>query len=64
MEPEQPIRDLVALLDQARAALTDVALLLADYRRQLIDAGFDRDDALELCVELQRAIIFIDAVRE
>lgn len=49
---------LVAALDQADAALRVVAGMLGDYRRQLVEAGFSSDDALELCVDLQRIIIF------
>lgn len=51
------VRDLVAALDQAEAALTDVARTLGRYRLELIAAGFDGEDALELCLDLQRSMI-------
>lgn len=53
-----PVVDLVAALDQARAALVDVAQMLGDYRGRLIAAGFAPDEALELCIEVQREVIF------
>lgn len=59
-DERQPISDLTAALDQAGAALADVAGMLGDYRRQLVDAGFTPDEALELCAELQQAAIFRD----
>ena len=49
---------LVAILDQANAALQDVADMLATYRQLLVAAGFSEDDALELCLQVQRAVIF------
>jgi hypothetical protein len=49
--------DLIAALDQLQAALTDVARVLAGYRRMLILAGFGLDEALELCLAVQREII-------
>jgi hypothetical protein len=51
---------LVAVLDQAEAALRDVAGMLGTYREHLVAAGFDREDALELCLDVQRAVIFGD----
>jgi hypothetical protein len=59
VDPERvPVVDLVAALDQATAALVDVARMLGDYRRGLIAAGFEPDEALELCIEVQREVIF------
>lgn len=49
--------DLVAALDQLGASLRDVAAILGDYRRQLVAAGFPEEDALDLCIDLQRAVI-------
>lgn len=53
-----PVFDLTSALDQARAALRDVAGVLGKYREYLIEAGFDRDEALEFCIEVQREVIF------
>lgn len=60
MEPEDRthVVDLVAALDQATAALRDVAHLLGDYRAELVASGFSSDQALELCLDMQRAVIF------
>jgi len=52
--------DLIAALDQLRAAMADVAEALGSYRHQLMHAGFDSEDALELCLDLQRVVIFGD----
>lgn len=52
------VRDLVAAVDQAGAALADVARMLAGYRDELVAAGFETDEALEFCLELQRSLIF------
>lgn len=52
--------DLVAALDQVAAALRDMAVVIGRYRLQLIEQGMDRDDALELCLALQRRILFGD----
>lgn len=62
----EPIRrgDLVAVLDQAGAALRDVAQMLGGYRRDLIDAGFPTDDALEMCIEAQRHALFETAMAD
>lgn len=53
-----PVFDLTSALDQARAALLDVAAVLGKYRDYLVEAGFNRDEALELCIEVQREVIF------
>jgi len=52
--------DLAAQLDQLQAACTNVAHTLGHYRDELIHDGFSSDDALELCIDLQRAVIFGD----
>ena len=57
MEPD-PAAGLIAALDQFNAALADVARALGNYRQLLVDAGFDRDEALELCIDVQRAVLF------
>lgn len=48
---------LAAAIAQAGPALTRVAHMLASYRDELIAAGFPHDEALELCLDLQRDII-------
>lgn len=60
MESELSTAGLIALLDQAKAALTDVAKMLGEYRQLLMAAGFPADDALDLCLDVQRAILFAD----
>jgi hypothetical protein len=60
MDDRARIGDLVAAVDQAGAALRDVAGMLGAYREQLIAAGFDRDEAIELVLDLQRDIILAD----
>lgn len=48
---------LAAAISQAGPPLRNVANLLAGYREQLIEAGFPHDEALELCLDLQRDVI-------
>jgi hypothetical protein len=51
---------LVAAIDQAGAALKDVARILGEYRAELVLAGFPPDEAMELCLDLQRDIMLGD----
>ncbi|HWF25145.1 MAG TPA: hypothetical protein VG275_06850 [Solirubrobacteraceae bacterium] len=51
------MRDLTACLDQLRATLDEVAVILACYRHTLVANGFDEDGALELCLDVQREMI-------
>jgi hypothetical protein len=62
MDGEERLRlgAVAAVMAQADAALSDVAKMLGGYRRELIAAGFDPDEALELCLELQRAALIED----
>jgi len=57
MREHGQLGDLIARLDQAGAALRDIARVLVDYRSELVDAGFDRDEAMELVLDLQRGIM-------
>lgn len=52
-----PINDPLAALDQATAACSDMARLLATYRRELLSAGFDRGETLALVLGYQSAIL-------
>lgn len=63
-EPRTPVRDLVAAIDQAGGALRDVARILGDYRRELEAAGLDRDEAIELLLDVQRDILFCDLAED
>jgi hypothetical protein len=60
MEGRPQIGALIARLDQAGAALRDVARMLGSYRDELIAAGFDRDEAIEFALDLQRDIMLAD----
>jgi hypothetical protein len=44
---------LIAVLDQLRAELTDLADVVVAYFDALVDNGLTRDEALELVVEFQ-----------
>ena len=44
-------------LDQIRASLRDVSIILSDYYRELRDAGFSRKEAMTLVIEFQRTVI-------
>lgn len=46
-----------AALDQAHAALRDLAGLLGRYRSQLVAAGFHEEQILELCLDLQLSVL-------
>lgn len=48
---------IAAAIDQAARPLRDVAHMLAWYRGELEKAGMHPDEALELCLELQREMI-------
>ncbi len=47
----------LASLDQARAALGDWAQMLGDYRAKLEQAGFTREEAVELVKYLQAELV-------
>jgi hypothetical protein len=55
---------LAAAVGQLEAALRDFARTLGGYRRELIAAGFPPDEALELCLELQRMAILSEPESE
>jgi hypothetical protein len=51
-EPERP--DFVAAADQAGASLGKIAEVLGQYFASLLDAGFERDEAMDLVRDWHR----------
>jgi hypothetical protein len=51
-EPERP--DPVAAADQASAGLGTVARVMGQYFADLVDAGFERDEAMDLVRDWHR----------
>lgn len=57
MPDRLPIGDRIAATDQTAAVLVDIALILGAYRRSLIAAGFRREEAIDLCRDVQDFIL-------
>jgi hypothetical protein len=57
MEDRLPIGDRLAASDQTAAVLGDIASILGAYRRKLIAAGFQSEEALDLCRDVQDFIL-------
>jgi hypothetical protein len=49
--------DWLSQLDQTRAGLRDLASVLAGYMTALVDAGFNRGEALQITIAWQTAIM-------
>jgi hypothetical protein len=58
MEGKQQVpMDMIAKLDQAMAAVSNMAIMLGDYRRKLRQEGFTDEQAMSLVIEFQQAIL-------
>lgn len=57
MDPNPDNLGWSATLDQMMAGMADMAKLLGSYRRELLEAGFSRLEALQLCAGYQQTLL-------
>lgn len=54
---DEPLPDFIAMMDQARAQIVEMAKLMRDYHSALVASGFSEDQALALTMGFQTALV-------